>query len=149
MSVKALLHVSGMVGAVVGALLAGNVALQPVLAQEAPPPADAASSAAPADAAGSADAAAAPADPAADPGLGDALSPEEEAELLKAKASIAPEEAHKAALATYAGGTVVSTIFGDENGVVVYEMQVFDATGMRHKVKVDANTGVVVHYPDD
>ncbi|HEY3110657.1 MAG TPA: PepSY domain-containing protein [Chloroflexota bacterium] len=146
MVAKTVLYGAGLIGATVGALLAGQVALQPVFAQAAAPgAAPAAEEPAAADPA----AADAPADPAAADAPADPAGDADEAAALKARAKLSQDEALKVALAQYPGGTVQSTTFGDENGLVVYEFIVSDSAGARHKVKVDANTGAIVHAPDD
>ncbi len=58
-------------------------------------------------------------------------------------AKITLDQAKAAALATFPGGTVGKAELGDENGVLSWDVNVTDASGATHDVKVDATTGQV------
>jgi uncharacterized membrane protein YkoI len=69
------------------------------------------------------------------------LSEADEAAALQAMATIGGAEAEAAALAANPGTTVVKTELDDENGVLVYSVEL--SNGM--DVKVDAGNGQILH----
>ena len=76
------------------------------------------------------------------------LTEEEEAAALKDLAVITPEEATAAALAAVPG-TVDKVELDNENGAIVYSVEITDASGKQIDVKVDAGNGTVVHQDAD
>jgi uncharacterized membrane protein YkoI len=71
----------------------------------------------------------------------EAVDPNEQAKLQQA-AKITQQQATDAAL-KQVNGTVKKVELEDENGVVVYGVEITDATGKTFDVKVDAASGVV------
>jgi uncharacterized membrane protein YkoI len=71
----------------------------------------------------------------------EAVDPNEQAKLQQA-AKITQQQATDAAL-KQVNGTVKKVELEDENGVVVYGVEIADATGKTFDVKVDAASGVV------
>jgi uncharacterized membrane protein YkoI len=69
------------------------------------------------------------------------MSETDEAAALQSKATITSTQAEAAALAVNPGTTVVKTELDNENGVLVYSVEL--SNGM--DVKVDAGTGTVLH----
>ena len=69
------------------------------------------------------------------------MSETDEAAALQSKATITSAQAEAAALAVNPGTTVVKTELDNENGVLVYSVEL--SNGM--DVKVDAGTGTVLH----
>lgn len=69
---------------------------------------------------------------------------DEDVAALAGKATLTEQQAIDAALAANPGATVVSVKLGDENGVVIYEVEIADGNG---EIKVDANTGTIL--PED
>lgn len=69
------------------------------------------------------------------------MSEADEAAALQAKATITSAEAEAAALAANPGTTVVKTELDNENGVLVYSVEL--SNGM--DVKVDAGNGKILH----
>jgi uncharacterized membrane protein YkoI len=65
----------------------------------------------------------------------------EESAALAELASLSEEDAQAAALAANPGATVVKVELDNENGAVVYSVELSDGSD----VKVDAGTGTVVH----
>lgn len=65
----------------------------------------------------------------------------EEAAALQAKATISAADAEAAALAANSGTSAVKTELDNENGVLVYSVELSNG----NDVKVDANTGKVLH----
>lgn len=74
----------------------------------------------------------------------ESLSEVDEAKSLEGLATISPADAEAAAVATVPGGTVRSVDLGNENGSVVYEVDISDANGQSVEVKVDAGNGDVL-----
>jgi uncharacterized membrane protein YkoI len=74
--------------------------------------------------------------------------PNEQAKLQK-EASITQDQATKAVLDQYPGGTVKQVELEDENGSAVYGAQVVAKDGKSYDVKVDAKTGKVLKADDD
>jgi len=68
----------------------------------------------------------------------------DEATALEALATISSSDAESAALAAVPGGTVNSVEPGNENGSVVYQVDMTDAAGQAVEVKVDAGSGDVL-----
>lgn len=68
----------------------------------------------------------------------------DEAKELAKLATITPEQARAAALARFPGGTVKADHLENENGSVVYSVEVVDSSGAEHDVKVDAGNGTVL-----
>jgi uncharacterized membrane protein YkoI len=77
----------------------------------------------------------------------EAVDPNEQANLQKA-AKITSQQASDAAL-KQVNGTVKKVELEDENGVVVYGVQIVDASGKSFDVKVDAATGTVAKAESD
>ncbi len=71
-------------------------------------------------------------------------SEQSESAALAGKTTVTPAQAAQAATATVKGSTVVASTLGDENGQVIYEVTVKDASGATSDVTVDALTGQVV-----
>jgi len=69
------------------------------------------------------------------------MSEADEAAALQAKATISAADAEAAALAANSGTTVVKTELDNENGVLVYSVEL--SNGM--DVKVDAGNGKILH----
>jgi uncharacterized membrane protein YkoI len=69
----------------------------------------------------------------------------DEAAALQGMATISPEEAKAAAAAANAGTTAVMVELDNENGVLVYSVQMSNGLD----VKVDAGNGQVVHIEQD
>ncbi len=69
------------------------------------------------------------------------MSEADEAAALQTKATITSAQAEQAALAANPGTTVVKTEIDNENGMLVYSVEL--SNGM--DVKVDAGTGTVLH----
>jgi len=72
------------------------------------------------------------------------LSESQEAKVLQKLAKITPEQAKSAALAEVKG-TAVKVSLEDENGYLVYSVEVKTAKGLMKDVKVDAGNGKVLH----
>ncbi len=64
---------------------------------------------------------------------------------LQSKAKITADQAKAAALGKFAGATVWSVQVENENGNVVYGVELTDSTGKAQDVKVDAGNGTVLH----
>lgn len=76
-------------------------------------------------------------------------SEQQEAARLADLATVSPAEAEKAALAEVPGGKVVSSEVGDENGSLIWEVEVTKADGSMVEVKVDAGAGTVLAQEAD
>lgn len=74
----------------------------------------------------------------------ESASESDEATALQGLATISSSDAEKEALAAVPGGTVNSVELGNENGSVVYQVDMTDANGQAVEVKVDAGTGDVL-----
>ena len=74
----------------------------------------------------------------------ESLSEPEEAKALEGLATISLSDAEAAATSAVPGGTVNSVELGNENGSVVYEVDMTDANGQEVEVKVDAGNGGVL-----
>ena len=74
----------------------------------------------------------------------ESLSEADEAKALEGLATISSSDAEAAAVAAVPGGTVNSVELGNENGSVVYEVDMTDANGQSVEVKVDAGNGDVL-----
>ncbi|MGE8079829.1 PepSY domain-containing protein [Peribacillus loiseleuriae] len=72
----------------------------------------------------------------------------EQAKLQK-EASITQDEATKTVLAQYQGGTIKQVELEDEDGSVVYGVDVVSKDGKSYDVKVDAKTGKITKAEDD
>ena len=59
------------------------------------------------------------------------------------------DQAKAAALAKFPGGTVTKAELEDENGTIVWGVQVTDASGTTQDVKVDGNSGQVTSAQAD
>jgi uncharacterized membrane protein YkoI len=77
----------------------------------------------------------------------EAVDPNEQATLQKA-AKITSQQASDAAL-KQVSGTVKKVELEDQNGVVVYGVQIVDANGKSFDVKVDAATGTAAKAESD
>jgi hypothetical protein len=67
-----------------------------------------------------------------------------ESAALAALAKISEADARKAALAKFPGATITSASLGDENGFVVWEVNLTDASKAAQEVKIDAGTGAIL-----
>ena len=76
------------------------------------------------------------------------LSEAEEATLLEGLATISADEASAAATAAVPG-EVANVELDDENGSVVYSVEIVDGTGAQIDVKVDAGDGTVLDQQAD
>jgi len=72
----------------------------------------------------------------------------QEAARLAQEAKLTPQEAEAKALAAVPGN-VGKVELGDENGRVIYEVHVQDASGKNTEVKVDAKTGEIAGKETD
>ena len=68
-----------------------------------------------------------------------------EAQALAGKAKITSDQAKAAALVQFPGATIQKVGLENENGSVVYGVQLSDASGKAQDVKVDAGTGKVLN----
>ena len=66
-----------------------------------------------------------------------------------ADATVAETDAQASALDLTGGGTVNGVELGDENGTLIYELDITDPAGSRVEVKVDASTGEATLEADD
>lgn len=78
---------------------------------------------------------------AVDEGQFDGMSESDEGAALQSKAGITPAEAEAAALAANPGATVVETELDNENGALVYGVELSSGVD----VKVDAGNGAILH----
>lgn len=76
------------------------------------------------------------------------LSEADEAKALESLATISPDQARDAALAAVPG-TAGKVELDNENGAVVYSVEITDSSGSDIDVKVDAGNGQVVHQDAD
>jgi hypothetical protein len=67
-----------------------------------------------------------------------------EAPVGPARATITEDQARQAALARYPGGRVAKATLEDEDGTLVWEITLIDASGQAHGVTVDATGGQVL-----
>lgn len=74
----------------------------------------------------------------------DTQSEAQEDAALASKAKITKDEAASVALAAYPGYTVKDTSLGNENGYLVYEVEMTDNSGKFMDVKVDAGNAKVL-----
>jgi uncharacterized membrane protein YkoI len=72
----------------------------------------------------------------------------DEAAALRSLAKISPDQARDAALAAVPG-TAGEVELENENGNVVYGVEITDASGAKFDVKVDAGNGSVLHQERD
>lgn len=72
-----------------------------------------------------------------------------ESSALQSQAKITAEQARAAALAQYPGAQIFSVTLENENGSLVYGVQLTDANGHKLDVKVDAGNGKVLHTETD
>jgi len=68
-----------------------------------------------------------------------------DAQALAAKATITADQAKAAALAQFPGATVQNVGLENENGNVVYGVELTDTSGKAQDVKVDAGSGKVLN----
>ena len=68
----------------------------------------------------------------------------DEAKALERLATITPDEAEQVAQAAVPNGTVKEVELEDENGSVVYGVEMTDANGSEVDVKIDAGDGTVL-----
>lgn len=144
MDVKKIVYGTGMAGALAGAFLAGSVALRPVFAQNAPAPATGVAQQDERGRNGADQQRAEAGEHEDDERHGTEQDEAAEAAALQAQATISVDQAKQAALAQFPGGSVLDAELEDENGAVVYGVEVRDTAGAQHDVKVDAKTGTVV-----
>jgi len=91
-----------------------------------------------------------------DPSYGSSISaPEkdygseaEESKALQDLATISPQQARDAALAQVPG-EAGKTELENENGSIVYSVEITDSSGAAHDMKVDAGNGRVVHQENE
>jgi uncharacterized membrane protein YkoI len=74
----------------------------------------------------------------------DGQSEADESAALESLASITADDAGQAALVANPGATVDGVQLGNENGSVVFEVDMTDASGAAIEVKVDAGNGAVL-----
>jgi uncharacterized membrane protein YkoI len=67
-----------------------------------------------------------------------------EAAALAKLAKLSEADARSAALAKFPGATIQKASLGDENGYVVWEVQLTDSTNAAQEVKVDAGNGTIL-----
>lgn len=82
------------------------------------------------------------------PAESDGQSEADEATALESLATITPQQARAAATAEVPG-TVLEVELDNENGSVVYSVEIDNATGGHIDVKVDAGNGTVLHQDVD
>lgn len=126
---KRILYGGGALGVLVGAYLLGSATLGQILAQSPGP-----SPTAPAHVAGQDH---------------EEQSEAAEAQALQSQAKITPDQAKAAALAQFPGASVQKVELDNENGTVVYSVQLTDSSGKGWDVKVDAGTGMVLRSEAD
>lgn len=117
---KRILFGSGALGVLTAAYLLGAVSLGGVFAQTAP-------------------------------AAGGQVETGEQAEsaALASQAKVSADQANAAALAKFPGATIKKTELDNENGKVIYSVQLTDSAGTGQDVKVDATTGTVVSTEAD
>lgn len=74
----------------------------------------------------------------------DGKSDADQAAALQPLAKISPDQARDAALAAVPG-TAGKVELENENGNVVYAVEITDGSGAKHDVKIDAGNGAVLH----
>ncbi len=74
---------------------------------------------------------------------------QDEAAALQSQARITADQAKAAALAQLPGATVHAVALENENGSLVYSVQLTDAAGKVQDVKVDAGNARVLHVEAD
>jgi uncharacterized membrane protein YkoI len=67
-----------------------------------------------------------------------------EAAALAKLAKLSEADARNAALAKFPGATIQKASLGDENGYLVWEVELTDASKTAHEVKVDAGNGAIL-----
>ncbi|GMQ98123.1 MAG: PepSY domain-containing protein [Acidimicrobiia bacterium] len=72
----------------------------------------------------------------------------DEGKSLESLATVTPEQAREAAL-TAVSGTVGEVELENENGAVIYSVEITDASGSRFEVKIDAGNATVLHQGAD
>jgi uncharacterized membrane protein YkoI len=130
---KRILYGSGVLGVLTAAFLLGSVSLGAAFAQTQTAPTPAAQS---------------QTAPAAKEKKGEANEQAESA-ALASQAKITVDQAKSAALAQFPGGTVKQTELEDENGTIVYGVELTDSAGKSQDVKVDATSGKVLKVEAD
>lgn len=78
----------------------------------------------------------------------DELSDQEEQNQLKKEAKITSEESESIALKEVKGD-VIDNELDEENGTVVYSLEITDDQGVEHEVEIDAKTGEVLKKEKD
>lgn len=73
----------------------------------------------------------------------------DEAASLAGLATITADQARDSALAKFPGATVKKVELENENGALVYGVELVDASGKGQDVKVDAGNGSVLHVDSD
>jgi uncharacterized membrane protein YkoI len=79
----------------------------------------------------------------------DGANEQAESAALASQAKITADQANTAALGQFSGGTVKKTELDNENGTVVYSVQLTDSAGKQQEVKVDATSGKVLQAQAD
>lgn len=79
----------------------------------------------------------------------ESASEADEAKALEGLAKVSAADAEQAALATVPGGTVLGSALENDNGSVIYEVDMTDANGKAVEVKVDAGNGAVLAQEND
>lgn len=143
--IKRILYGTSITSLVIAAYLIGSLSLGRAQAQTATPPSSATEQAT---TLGKQELAAEKQE-AAEANEADQQSEADEAKALASQATISAEQAQTAALAQFPGATVHQVKLDDENGTVVYSVELTDASGQGHDVKVDATNGTVVKAEAD
>lgn len=79
----------------------------------------------------------------------ESLTEDDETKALEGLATISASDAEQAALTANPGAKVNGSELGNENGSVVYEVDLTDANGANVEVKVDAGNGDVLAQEND
>jgi uncharacterized membrane protein YkoI len=82
--------------------------------------------------------------PAPKDAAGAETSEANETAALAALAKVSEADARKAALAKFPGATITKASLGDENGFVVWNIELTDASKASQEVKIDAGSGAVL-----
>ena len=72
------------------------------------------------------------------------VSEANESAALAALAKVSEADARNAALAKFPGATITKAELGDENGFVVWSIELTDASKAPQEVKIDAGSGAVL-----
>lgn len=136
---KRVLHGSGAAGALTVAYLLGSVTLGGALAQSGPPTTQAAQQ----------DQQPAYTSSITVPQDQASTGEQDEAAALASQAKVSSDQARAAALAQFPGATIQQVELDNEDGSLVYSVQLADSAGKTQEVKVDAGTGQVLQVQAD